>query len=165
MLKWSLVRGTLKTLAEQENIPYSKLILQNVSHSMLSDYLEPHELQPTRLLCAQNSPGKTTRVVCHFLLQGIFHTQVLNPGLLIAGKLRIGKEKKTKQNKKTPYSKLIQQDSHKIRGKNKLTKIDYKNSTKQTTVTRVNRIQKQHVIPPGPIEVAIIRLKMYNMQF
>ena len=86
-------------------------------------------------------------------------TQVLNPDLLIAGRFRIEKEKKTNK-QKTPYSKLILQDSHKIRGR-----IDYQNSTRQTTVTRVNRIQKQHVIPQGPIEVAIIRLKMYNMQF
>ena len=26
-----------------------------------------------------NSPGKNTGVVCHFLFQGIFLTQVLNP--------------------------------------------------------------------------------------
>ena len=29
-----------------------------------------------------NSPGKNTGVGCHFLLQGIFPTQGLNPGLL-----------------------------------------------------------------------------------
>ena len=31
--------------------------------------------QPTRLPCPCNSPGKNTRVGCHFLLQGIFLTQ------------------------------------------------------------------------------------------
>ena len=36
----------------------------------------------TRLLCAWDSPGKSTGVGCHFLLQGIFLTQELNPGLL-----------------------------------------------------------------------------------
>ena len=35
-----------------------------------------------RLLCPWNSPGRNTGVVCHFLLQGIFPTQGLNPGLL-----------------------------------------------------------------------------------
>ena len=35
-----------------------------------------------RLLCPWNSPGKNTRVGCHFLLQGIFPTQGLNPHLL-----------------------------------------------------------------------------------
>ena len=29
-----------------------------------------------------DSPGKNTRVGCHFLLQGMFPTQGLNPGLL-----------------------------------------------------------------------------------
>ena len=44
--------------------------------------LQPHELQPTRILCLWNSPGKNTGVGCHFLLQRIFLTQGLNPGLL-----------------------------------------------------------------------------------
>ena len=35
-----------------------------------------------RLLCPWASPGKNTGVGCHFLLQGIFPTQGLNPGLL-----------------------------------------------------------------------------------
>ena len=37
---------------------------------------------PTRLLHPWNFPGKSTGVGCHFLLQGIFPTQGLNPGLL-----------------------------------------------------------------------------------
>ena len=41
----------------------------------------PHGLQPTRLLCPWNFPGKSTGVGCHFLLQGIFPTQGSNPGL------------------------------------------------------------------------------------
>ena len=41
--------------------------------------LQPHGLQPTRLLCPGDSPGKNTGVGCHFLLQGIFLTQELNP--------------------------------------------------------------------------------------
>ena len=44
--------------------------------------MEPHELQSTRLLCPWNFPGKNTGVGCHFLLQGIFQTQGLNPHLL-----------------------------------------------------------------------------------
>ena len=35
-------------------------------------------LQPTRLLCSQDSPGQNTRVGCHFLLQRIFPTQEMN---------------------------------------------------------------------------------------
>ena len=35
-----------------------------------------------RLLCLWDSLGKNTGVGCHLLLQGIFHTQPSNPGLL-----------------------------------------------------------------------------------
>ena len=42
----------------------------------------PHGLQPARLLCPWDSPGGNTGVGCHFLLQGIFPTQGLNPHLL-----------------------------------------------------------------------------------
>ena len=38
-------------------------------------------LQPTRLLRPWDFPGKSTVVGCHFLLQGMFLTQGLNPGL------------------------------------------------------------------------------------
>ena len=48
----------------------------------MSDSLQPLGLYPTRLLCPWNFPGKNTGVGCHFLLQGIFPTQGLNPGLL-----------------------------------------------------------------------------------
>ena len=44
--------------------------------------LRPHGLWPARLLCPWDSPGKNTGVGCHSLLQGIFLTQELNPGLL-----------------------------------------------------------------------------------
>ena len=52
------------------------------SHSVVSDSLRLHGLQPTRLLSPWNSPGKNTGVGCHFLLQGFFPTQGSNPGLL-----------------------------------------------------------------------------------
>ena len=39
-------------------------------------------LQPTRLLCPGESPGKNTGVGCHALLQGIFPVQGLNPHCL-----------------------------------------------------------------------------------
>ena len=41
-------------------------------------------MEPTRLLCPWNSPGKNSGVGCHFLLQGIFPTQGSNPGHHIA---------------------------------------------------------------------------------
>ena len=43
--------------------------------------LWPHELEPAKLLCLWNSPGKNTGVGRHSLLQGIFPAQGLNPGL------------------------------------------------------------------------------------
>ena len=48
----------------------------------MSDFLWPYGLQPTRLLCLWNFPGKNTGVGCHFLLQGIFPTKGSNPCLL-----------------------------------------------------------------------------------
>ena len=44
--------------------------------------LRPCGLQPTRILSPWDSPGKNTRVGCHDLLQGIFHTQGSNLHLL-----------------------------------------------------------------------------------
>ena len=49
---------------------------------VMSDSERPHGLQPTRLLHPWDSPGKSTGVWCHFLLQEIFPTQELNLGLL-----------------------------------------------------------------------------------
>ena len=53
-----------------------------LSHSVISDSLWPHWLQPSSLLCPWNFPGKNAGVGCHFLLQGIFLTQGSNPYLL-----------------------------------------------------------------------------------
>ena len=48
----------------------------------MSNFLWPHGLQHTRLLCPWDFPGKNTGVGCHFLLQGFFPTWRLNPHLL-----------------------------------------------------------------------------------
>ena len=50
--------------------------------SVVSDTLRPHGLEPARLLCPWDFPGKNTEVGCHFLLQGIFLTQGSNLHLL-----------------------------------------------------------------------------------
>ena len=44
--------------------------------------LQPHGLEPARLHCLWDFPGKNAGVGCHFLCQGIFLTQGSNPGLL-----------------------------------------------------------------------------------
>ena len=44
---------------------------------------DPMDCSPTRLLCPWDFPGKNTGVSCHFLLQGVFLTQGLNPMSLL----------------------------------------------------------------------------------
>ena len=51
----------------------------SVTQSCVS--LRPHGLQPARLLYPWDSSGKNTGASSHSLLQGIFLTQGLNPGL------------------------------------------------------------------------------------
>ena len=58
-----------------------KQMLLLSSRSVMSDSLPPHGLQPIRLLCPWDSPGKKIGVVCHALLQGILPVQGSNPGL------------------------------------------------------------------------------------
>ena len=64
----------------QQRSPFNHLSV-HFSCSVVSDSLRPHGLQTARLLCSWNFPGKSTGVGCYFLLQGIFPTQGLNPGL------------------------------------------------------------------------------------
>ena len=67
--------------------PSSKLswVMWSESHSVLSSAFWPHGLEPARLLCPWNSPGKNPGVGSCSLLQVIFPTQGLNPGLPTAG--------------------------------------------------------------------------------
>ena len=64
------------------------------SRSVVSNSFRRHGLQPTRLLCPQDSPGKNTGVGCHFLLQWIFLTQGWNSYLphWQAGSSPLGKD-------------------------------------------------------------------------
>ena len=64
-----------------------KLERENCYCSVMSDSLWPHGLEPTRLFCPWDFPGKNTGVGCHSLIQGIVPTQGLNSGLL--GRRRI----------------------------------------------------------------------------
>jgi len=52
------------------------------SHSDVSDSLRAHGLQPARLLCPWDFPGKNTGVGCHSHLQEIFLIQGSNLSLL-----------------------------------------------------------------------------------
>ena len=49
-----------------------------LKHLVMSKSLQPHRLQPVRLLCPWDSSGKNTGMGCHFLFQGLFLTQELN---------------------------------------------------------------------------------------
>ena len=73
--------GRVKKLCSFLILSMSVWVL-SVSHSVLSDSLQPHGLERARLLCPCDSPGKNTGVGGNFLLQGIFLTQGSNPGLL-----------------------------------------------------------------------------------
>ena len=53
-----------------------------LSHSLVSNSLQPRGLSPTRLPCPWDFPGQDVGVGCHSLLQGIFPTQGSNVGLL-----------------------------------------------------------------------------------
>ena len=46
-----------------------------LSCSVVSNSLQTHGLQPARLHCLWDSPGKNTGVGCHFIPQGIFPIQ------------------------------------------------------------------------------------------
>ena len=47
--------------------------------SVMTNSWQTYGLQPARLLCPRDSPGENIGVHCHFLLQGIFPPQGLNP--------------------------------------------------------------------------------------
>ena len=58
------------------------IIFTCVRHSIVSNSLWPHGLQPTRLLCPWDYPGKNTGVGSHLILRGMFLIQGSNPELL-----------------------------------------------------------------------------------
>ena len=80
---WYMNYMLTKLLPEKKITAIQKVKYLSIkwSRSVVSDSLRPHGLQPTRLLCPWDFPGNSTGVDCHFLLQGIFPTQGLNPGL------------------------------------------------------------------------------------
>ena len=57
-------------------------LLLLLSHSVMSNILQPMDCNLPGSSVHGDSPGKNTGVGCHALLQGIFLTQRSNPGLL-----------------------------------------------------------------------------------
>ena len=92
----SFLQGIFPIQGLNPGLPHCRQIFQQLSHKgspRLCMYsvvqslscvrlLQPHGLQPARLLCPWDSLSKNIGVGCHFLLPGIFLTQGLNPGLL-----------------------------------------------------------------------------------
>ena len=51
------------------------VVVDMLSHSVVSDSLWLHGLEPARLPCPCDSPGKNTEAGCHFILEEIFLNQ------------------------------------------------------------------------------------------
>ena len=75
-----LIPSTKTSLKHLLNYFESEKVKVLLARSCLT--LWPHGLYPARLLCPWNSPGRSTKVGNHSLLQGIFPTWGSNPGLL-----------------------------------------------------------------------------------
>ena len=58
-----------------KNMRYHYTPTENESHLVMSDSLQPHRLQPTKLHCPRNSLSQNAGVGSCSLLQGIFPTQ------------------------------------------------------------------------------------------
>ena len=77
---WSSIAGTFLACTSIESFVMHMMCVCVCAcvHSVMSDSLQTHGLQPARLLCPWDFPGKNTGVGCHFLLYGVFPTQELN---------------------------------------------------------------------------------------
>ena len=105
------------------------------SCSIIPSSLWPHGLQPTRLLCPWDFPGKDAGVGCHFLLQRIFPTQGSNPGLLHCRQILYWMSYKGSPIIMVFYSKPSQSIS--VWSRNKYSPSDY------TISSELNDIRKQ----------------------
>ena len=83
--KTLIIYGIIKFRALSEALEYYVYNITLWVCSVLSNSLRAHGLQPVRLLCPCNSPGKNAGESCHFPLQGIFLTQGSNLHLLFGG--------------------------------------------------------------------------------
>ena len=74
-----IVHGVAKSRTQLSNFKKKECVCVSlaVSNSFATPWIVAHQV-----LCPWNSPGKNTGVGFHFLLQGIFPAQGLNPHLL-----------------------------------------------------------------------------------
>ena len=85
LLAWCSSQEDAEEVGDMWSVP-RELIIREVcvcAQSVVSDSLLLYGLQPARLLCPWDSPGKNPRVGCHAFLQGLFSPQGLNPSLLL----------------------------------------------------------------------------------
>ena len=80
---WSFEKKSYRQIEEKHTYNWKS---ESVSHSVLSDSLQPSGLQPTKFLCPWDSPGKNSWVGSHSFLQGIFLNQGPTWVSLIAGR-------------------------------------------------------------------------------
>ena len=62
---------------------------ENVSCIVESDSLQSHGMQPTRLHCPWDSPGKNIGVGCHFLLQENLSNLGIKPAFSVFPALQV----------------------------------------------------------------------------
>ena len=109
----------------------------HVSRSIIPGSLWSHGLQPMRLFCPWDFPGKDAGMGCHFLLQRIFPTQGSNPGLLHCRQILYRMSYKGSPIVMAFYSKPSQSIS--VWSRNKYSQSDY------TINSELNDIRKQAV--------------------
>ena len=68
-------------------VAFSLVSSVTVSRSIVSNSLQPHDLELTRLLCPWDSPGKNIGVGMPFSCSGDLAAQGLYPALLHCGKI------------------------------------------------------------------------------
>ena len=77
----TILMGVLGRAVQRNRTNVRQIDVCVCSHSVVSNSLRPHGLQPARLLSLWNFPGKSTGGGCLSLLQGVSPTQEGSSGL------------------------------------------------------------------------------------
>ena len=88
---WAAVCGVAQSRTRLKRLSSSSAHIMCVSCSVVSDSSRPHGLQPTRLLCPWDFPGKSTGVGCHCLLLILWSQwEVKSPGSCVGSAIWLG---------------------------------------------------------------------------
>ena len=112
LTRWETFIVSLSSLYDFERCDCIICLCAVFSRSVVFNSLWPHCLQPIRLLCPWNFPGKNTGEGCHFLLQRIFPTQGANPHLLCLPYWQVDSSRWAPPRKPTRVYKLNQRNKH-----------------------------------------------------